>query len=31
MGKFIQAMVTVSDRPPKQAIKEHPITMFLPI
>ena len=31
IGKFIQAMVTVTDRPPKQAIKEHPITLYLPI
>lgn len=31
LGKLIQAMVTVSDRPPKQAIKEHPITLLLPI
>lgn len=28
IGKFIQAMVTVTDRPPKQAIKENPITLF---
>ena len=31
IGKFIQAMVTVTDRPPKQSIKEHPITLYLPI
>lgn len=31
MGKFIQAMVTVSDRPPKQPLKDHPITLYLPI
>lgn len=31
IGKFIQAMVTVSDRPPKQALKENPIRLFLPI
>lgn len=31
LGKFIQAMVTVSDRPPKQPLKEHPITLYLPI
>jgi hypothetical protein len=31
IGKFIQAMVTVTDRPPKQAIKEYPITLYLPI
>lgn len=31
IGKFIQSLVTVSDRPPKQPIKEHPITLLLPI
>ena len=31
MGKFIQAMVTLSDRPPHQELKENPITLFLPI
>lgn len=31
MGKFIQAMVTISDRPPKQPIKDNPITLYLPI
>ena len=31
IGKFIQAMVTVTDRPPKQAIKYHPIPLYLPI
>lgn len=31
LGKFIQSMITVSDRPPKQDIKEHPITLLLPI
>ena len=31
MGKFIQAMITLSDRPPKQELKEHPITLYLPV
>jgi hypothetical protein len=31
IGKFIQAMITVSDRPPKQPIKDNPITLYLPI
>ena len=31
IGKMIQAMVTVSDRPPKQPIKDHPITLALPV
>ncbi|MDR0939941.1 MAG: transcriptional regulator [Mediterranea sp.] len=31
IGKFIQAMVTISDRPPKQALKDHPITLLLPV
>lgn len=31
LGKLIQSMVTVSDRPPKQDLKEHPITLLLPI
>ena len=31
LGKLIQSMITVSDRPPKQDIKEHPITLLLPI
>lgn len=30
-GKFIQAMVTISDRPAKQELKEHPIKLYLPI
>lgn len=31
IGRFIQSMVTMSDRPPKQSIKENPITLALPI
>ena len=31
LGKLIQSMITVSDRPPKQAIKEHPVTLVLPV
>lgn len=31
IGKYIQAMVTVADRPPKQPIKDNPITILLPI
>lgn len=31
MGRFIQSMITVNDRPPKQAIKENPITLALPV
>ena len=31
IGKLIQAMVTMTDRPHKQAIKENPITLLLPI
>lgn len=31
LGKMIQSMITVSDRPPKQPIKEHPITLLLPV
>ncbi len=31
LGKLIQSMITVADRPPKQAIKEHPVTLALPI
>lgn len=31
LGKFIQSMITVSDRPPKQPIKEHPVTLLLPV
>lgn len=31
IGKFIQAMITVNDRPPKLPLKEHPITLYLPI
>ena len=31
LGKLIQSMVSVSDRPPRQALKEHPVTLLLPI
>lgn len=31
LGKFIQAMVTVSDRPPQQSLKDYPIKLCLPI
>ncbi len=31
IGKFIQAMVTVTDRPPRLPIKDNPITLFLPV
>lgn len=31
IGKFIQAMVTVADRPPKLPIKDNPITLYLPV
>ena len=31
IGRYIQAMVTVADRPPKQPIKDNPITLLLPI
>lgn len=31
VGKFIQAMVTITDRPAKQEIKDNPIRLYLPI
>lgn len=31
LGRLIQSMVTVADRPPKEQIKDNPITLFLPI
>lgn len=31
IGKFIQAMITLSDRPPHQELKEHPISIYLPV
>lgn len=31
IGRFIQSMVTMSDRPPKQSIKDNPITLAIPI
>ncbi len=31
IGKMIMAMVTITDRPPKTTLKEHPITLYLPI
>lgn len=31
IGKMIEAMVTVSDRPPRLPLKENPITIYLPI
>lgn len=30
-GKFISAMVTITDRPAKQEIKDNPIKLYLPI
>lgn len=31
IGKMVQAMVTVNDRPPRIPLKENPITLILPI
>lgn len=31
IGKFIQAMVTVADRPPRLPLKENPIILYLPV
>lgn len=31
MGNFIQAMITLRDRPLKQEIKDYPFTIYLPI
>ncbi|WP_321424888.1 transcriptional regulator [uncultured Bacteroides sp.] len=31
IGKMVQAMVTVNDRPPKIPLKDNPITLILPI
>ena len=31
IGLFIQSMITLSDRPPHQELKEHPITLLLPV
>ena len=31
IGKFVQSMITISDRPPKLPIKDNPITLLLPI
>lgn len=31
IGKFIQAMVTITDRPAKQELKDNPIKLYLPI
>ena len=31
LGKMIQSLISVSDRPPKQPIKEHPLTLILPV
>lgn len=31
IGRIIQAMVTVSDRPRKQEMREHPLVLHLPI
>ena len=30
LGKMIQAMVTIKDRPPRLPLKENPITLYLP-
>lgn len=30
MGKIIQSMVTIKDRPPRLPLKDNPITLFLP-
>ena len=31
IGKIIQAMITVSDRPRRQEIKDSPLTLYLPV
>ena len=31
LGKLIQSMITVSDRPPRQPDREHPVVLALPI
>lgn len=31
IGLFIQAMITLSDRPPKQELKDYPIRIYLPV
>lgn len=31
VGKFIQAMITLCDRPPKQELKDFPIRIYLPV
>ena len=30
-GHFIQSMITLSDRPPKQELKDYPIRIYLPV
>ena len=31
IGKMIEAMITISDRPPRVALKDSPIKLYLPI
>lgn len=31
IGRYIQSMITVADRPPKQEIKDNPMTIYLPV